>query len=475
MDERQQFADALAAMYKALPSSTPGGQLTYENGGLFSVCGLNDRLITAVGIPQNTLATRLAAYPSIYTNDVVLAITGIDSGGGTEANGPCDDPPGVGQFRTCGQVWPFGRFSRQTPVIDISNVGEIANRGVNTRLRQIGGRRINNPMVPSGDMSAGSTGVAMKSTALYNGVQLLGLEFLRDFGGKLWNGNPTANTAGGGYKEFRGLQLLVNTGYTDALNNSTPCPSLDSDVRTFGSDIGTNGANAVQTLTNMYRNSKKRAEDTGMNPTELVFVMRWSLFMELTEVWPCSYMSYRCQVASGSQQFISATDQMALRDRMRGGNQGVGNQRRFLLIDGEEVEVVIDDFLPETRPDAAGAPNTYGSDIYMLPLTAAGNRDVLFFEYFDWSGPMGLMEAARAFGVESFYEIKDGGMFVIHHKPPNNFCVQMLALTKPRLVLETPFLAGRLQDVRYTPLKHEVSTIPGEPTYLSNGVTGRTI
>ena len=291
------------------------------------------------------------------------------------------------------------------------------------------------------------------------------MTLLRKLGPLIYTGNPSNNTGSNGYMEFKGLAQQVNTGHVDSVT-STACAALDSDVRDFASAlIGDNGALLVQTMTNMYRNAKKRAEDSGLAPATWFWSMRWSAFMEITEVWPCVYASYRCAPGTGSTQFIDARDQMDMRDGMRNG--------MYLLIDGEKVPVQIDDFITETRPDSANFPNNYLSDIWLLPETFAGNRAATYMEFVDFNGSAGLMAAANAFGVQSFYRTTDGGRWAIHNKPPNNWCVQLLALTMPRLILLTPQLAGRLQNVQYSTIKHEVSSITTENSYVGGGVTSR--
>ena len=42
-----------------------------------------------------------------------------------------------------------------------------------------------------------------------------------------------------------------------------------------------------------------------------------------------------------------------------------------------------------------------------------------------------------------------------------------------RLILETPWLAGRLNDVRYSPLQHEIEPDPAAPYHLNGGLTYR--
>jgi hypothetical protein len=39
----------------------------------------------------------------------------------------------------------------------------------------------------------------------------------------------------------------------------------------------------------------------GLNPVKWVIAMRETLFYELTEGWPCNYMTYRCQNVFSAQ------------------------------------------------------------------------------------------------------------------------------------------------------------------------------
>lgn len=454
---------------KALPSGTPTAQLAYQNGGLFAACGFEDAVISAVPLPQNTILRRLRAYPNMNVDRLVDLITEATAGpGDAEPNGVCDDPPNAGTFLTCAIAHPYGRVSRQSRVVDLSSSGEVKHRGINTNLRFIGGVRNDMPIVPTPGRggTAGLTGNVASAYQL--AWRSLGLEFMRKLGPMVWSGNTSANTGGGGYKEFKGLNSLATTAPVDAVDGSTACAILKSDVRDFaGVDIttSTNMATLVVTLTNMIRNRRKLAEDSGLSPVTFFLSMRWGMWTAILEGWPCSMATYRCNLTSNAQLSLSAERQDQIRQEMRNG--------MFLWVDGEQIPVQIDDFITETRPDAAGAPNTYQSDIWLLPETFAGGYDALFMEYINFAGANGLQEAAAEWGVSAFYDVTDGGMFAIHHKPPNNWCVQDLALIKPRLILLTPQFAGRLQNVKYTTLQHEISPIIGENSYLGGGVAAR--
>lgn len=460
------LAPLLLAAYKALPSGTASVQSVYGTGGLLALGGVRNPVISAVQIPQNTLAKRLPSRTTNILNELVAYVTeATGTAAGSEPAGPCDDPPVAGGFKTATVAAPLGRYSRQSGVIDLSAQGLYLNRCVQP-LDFVGGLGNDNPLVPTG-LTGGTQDMVRNAYAM--ALSELGLAFVRLLGPQIWRGNPTNNNVGGGYKEFKGLDLWINTGYVDSVT-STAAPTLDSDVRAFGgANIGTapNGATLVATLVNMVRNLRKRAEDIGLSPVKLAFAMRWATFQAITEVWPCSFLTYRCgpDTTAGTPITMSATELDTYRKEMRSGP--------FLWVDGEKIEVIIDDFILETRPDAVAAPNDYQSDIYLLPMSYAGNRAGIYLEFVDFAAPNGLIEAAKAFAPTGSYVASDGGRFVIHKKPVNNFCAQILGLTLPRLLLEVPHLAGRLTGVRYSTMKHEASAIIGEPTYIGGGVSSR--
>jgi hypothetical protein len=137
-----------------------------------------------------------------------------------------------------------------------------------------------------------------------------------------------------------------------------------------------------------------------------------------------------------------------MRDQMRGDFSGMTGQ--YLLIDGEKVQVVIDDGIAETM----GAGETFTSSIYFIPLTITGGVPVTYWNFFDFGGPNSASDIAQM-APDGSYFVSDGGRFLWHRKPPSNWCVEMSALTKPRIMLDTPYLAARLTNVRYTPIAHE--------------------
>lgn len=448
---------------KGLVSSTPTTTYGHGPGGLFSYPGLSRPVFSAMSLPRIGLQSQLPVMSSRDANPLYGIMTGVTATTGSEPEGVCDDFPTAGLSKLCTQTQVFGRMGRQSRVFELDRMGLWTNRGEFGDL-VMNGNPIQgaNPNVPSGTPSLNDVLNKEVSKALFE----LAVAWARDFATDIYAGNPTNNTAGGGRKYFYGLDTLINTGHRDAITGQA-CTAADSIIRSFGSlDIASNGALLVKQLTNMYRNLKYIASSTGLDPVKWNLVMPWSLFYEITEVWPCAYLSYRCtNLASGSTQFIDSNAQIAMRDTMRGNIYERTGQ--YLLIDGEQVPVILDDAVTETV--LAGESFTAG--IYFVPMTVLGSTPVTYMEYLNYDMPGGAMEAARAFAPDGFYYTSDNGRFLWHKKLPNNYCVQLMAKTEPRIMLLTPQLSARLTNIKYTPLAHERSAFTDSSYYVDGGRT----
>jgi hypothetical protein len=448
-------------------SSTPTGTYGHGNGGLFSAPGLSRQVFSAMVLPNLGLQSILPVRGARETNPLYGIMTGVTASTGTEPVGVCDDPMLSGLMKLCEHSFVFGRQSRGTRVFDLDRIGQLTNRGEFTDLQFLGGPWVDGatPTVPT---FSGTDGSAALNVEVGKVMFELAVAWGRDFARELYTGNPTNNTSGGGRKYFYGLDLLINTGYRDA-ETSVACPAADSIVRSFGgANINTAGAQIVQEITYIYRNLRYIAQRTGLDPVTWAVCMPWSLFYELTAVWPCAYLTARCALPAGSTQFVDAGDQIAMRDQMRGDITSRTGQ--YLMIDGQRVEVVLDDAIVETEGFAGG---TFQSTIYFVPLRVLGKTPSTFIEYYNYDTPGGSMDAARILASGDTYYTTDGGRFFWHKKPPTNFCVQIIAKTEPRVLLLTPYLAARLTNIRYTPLIHERSPFSDSAYFVNGGKTDR--
>lgn len=447
------------------PSGTPSLPYMHGPGGLFSARGLERDLIST-RIQPFGIADRIPARSTLRTDPLFGYVTGFQNGTGTEKDGVCDDPPIAGPVKNCIQTAQFGRFERMTRELEINRVGQQTDRAEFMDLRLMNdpilGGEGNNFLTP------GVPGNLQLNREVLMRFTEVGVAFQNLIAPKVWTGNPANNTGGGGYKEFPGLDILIGTNKVDALTGIS-CPSLASLVVDYNytnlDSVGTGGTDIVNVLTYMTRSLKHNASRMNFGQTKWALVMRPGLFYELTNLWPCSYMTYRCiERISGSVTF-DAGDAISMRDAMRQGN--------YLVIDGEQWEVLLDDAIVEESNTTSGnVANTYfASDIYIVPLTVRGGIAVTYWEYLDYTNGAMVGAADGRMANDDFWT--DGGRFLWHKKPPTNWCVQFLAKIEPRIILLTPHLAGKLQNVQYRPFIHERDAFPTDPYFVDGGVTSR--
>lgn len=449
------------------PSGTPSTPYTHGPGGLFGVAGI-ERDVYHTRLSGSGLAWRLPFVGSYTTDPLFAYLTGFTDPDETNPDGPCDYPPAAGQMKSCLQTAPFGRYSYKTREIELNRIGQLINRGEFDDLRVL-----NDPLVAEMGSSifpslSGAAQLRANAEVMSRWLEM-GVKFVNKLGRQTYTGTP-ANNTNGGYAEFIGLDLLIGTYKVDAITG-TDCPSLYSDVKDFNYakvDAASNDPDIVETLTTMYRFVKHTAEYTNMMPVKWALVMRRGLFWEITDIWPCRYLSYRCQSwkdTSGIDAVGSfdSAEAIRMRDAMRNG--------RYLVIDGEQIEVIIDDFIVEETSDETNRIDIgcFASDIYLVPLTAAG-RNVTYWEYFDYRST--AMQGVSDGKLGNFYWT-DSGIYLWHVMPPLMWCNTWAAKIEPRLILRTPHLAGRLTNVQYCPLQHTRDVHPDDPYFVDGGVESR--
>lgn len=434
----------------------------HGNGGLFSMPGLSRPVFSAMLLPTVGLQSRVVSRASVDQNPLYGIFTGVTATTGDEPDDACDDPPTAGLSKLCMHSFVFGRQARQTRAYDVDRAGLIVNRGEFLDLQLVNNPFgvSDNPSVPQ--FPGGVNPADVLKTEAAKAVFELGVAWARDFAKEVYTGNPTNNS--GARKYYYGLDVLINTGYRDA-ESGQACPAADSIVKSFGNtrvDLVANGPSIVTTITYMYRNLKYIAEHTGLAPVKWVLTMRYGAFYEITQVWPIAYYTVRNAVTDSGQFMMNDGKALIdLRDKMR--------NEKFLLIDGEQVEVVIDEAITETESPAG----QFTSTIYFVPLTVMGGTPVTYFEFINYNAPGGALDMAAALAPQGSYQASDGGRFLWHRKPPSNFCVQMVAKTEPRLLLLTPMIAARLTNVRYAPYLHERGSFTDDGYFADGGRTDR--
>lgn len=447
------------------PSGTPTTNYMHGPGGIFGVAGLEQDVLSTRVQPRG-LAGALPAQGSMRINPLYPYLTGFQAETGTNPDGVCDDPMTAGATKSCIQTAQLGRYSFMTKEIEINRVGQQTDRGEFLDLRPL-----NPPLLTNegGILAQNINGMPNLRREVEMAFLEVGVSFQNLLMQQIYQGNPANNSAGGGFAEFPGLDILIGTNKVDAITG-TNCPSLDSDIKDFNYglvDEVSSGTDIVEVLTYMWRFLRHNATRMNFDPTEWVITMRSELFFEITAIWPCSYLTYRCafrDVDGNDRQVVNAKDQVDMRDQMRAG--------KYLLIDGIRIPVVEDDgIVEETDADNINIlAGQFASDIYFIPTSVRGGRASTFFQYLDYvQGAMIAVQDGRL--GDDFWT--DGGRFLWHKKPPLNWCTQWVAKIEPRIILLTPQLAGRVQNVRYQPLQHTRSPFPDDPYFVDGGETSR--
>lgn len=435
--------------------------------GIFGQPGI-ERDVFATRIHPQGLLSLLPSFGTVYENPIVAYLLGFtDDESGDEKSGVCDTPLGPGEMKSCLQGALFGRLERKTDVIEINKVGRTTNRG---EFRDL--RIVNDPLL---DPGFSVPGVPREAAGVLNREVLakflaLGIAHERLMGPLVYSGSPANNSAGGGYMEFHGLETLVGTGKIDVITNDT-CPALDSFVHDMDYARVDTSANAyVEILTVAMRRLQHMARRMRMDPVDWRIVMREDLFLELVDIWPCAYATYRCTVdnvadSNIARVMVDGNEQRRMADAMRNG--------MYLLIDGRQIPVVVDDYIPEdtTTNNANVTEGCFASDIYILPMTVGGGLVSTYLEYYDYTAPNSVMQAVMDGRLGTFFWT-DGGRFLWTFRQ-TGWCVEWWAKIEPRLRLLTPHLAARLQNVMYCPHTHLKEDTPSSDYFFDGGVTER--
>lgn len=449
-------------------TGAPQGPYMHGPGGLFGVRGLDREIVSTHTQISGSLAEMLPLVASVDTNPLFPYITGFLRSDQQEKDGICDTPEEAGSFKTCIQTTVFGRKEFKTREVEVNRIGQRLNRGEFMDLQVV-----NSPLVQQmGGLMRDFYGNLTNQNALVGGQEMVmrivevAIAFQRWFCPTVYTGNPANSKAGGGYKEFPGLDLLIGRTKIDALTGAA-CPSLYSDVKSFSfrQISSTTDPDIHRTLSTMMYVLETKAIQQNLAPVDFRIVMRPQLFFELTRVWP---LQYNTEVTGSLTSGLDNVylENVRMRDDMRNG--------QYLIINSKKYPVILDPCIPEdNRADNGTIPiGGFASDIYIVPFSARGGSfRTLFWQYYDYRNDViPNINSARASGF--FWS--DNGVFLWGLQPPVVWCLDLISKVEPRLILRTPQLAGRLTDVAYVPLQHTDDVLPSQDYWVNGGVaTGR--
>ncbi len=442
-------------------SGVPNAVYPHGPGGLFSTLGLDNVVINAHMSPEG-LDSVLPVYGTRYMNPIYGFLTGFSEDGGSEPDGPCDDCLG-GTLQGCQQTAQFGHVCRGSDEIHIPRITDLVNRGETTALTLLG-----DVMGPSGIVRTPTTTRGWINMVTRAEMVKVGILLQRWAYQVLWSGNP-ANNMNGGYAEPPGLEMQVREGIVD-IHTQELCSALDSYVVDFGcTDVegAVGGFDLVSWISNMVWWIGRNARRMKLNPTKHVFVGRPDLFEALTAIWPCRYLTDRCQNSQGTAVgVINDATNTTMRDAMRNGS--------YLLVRGKKIPFIQDDGMTEENADAGSdyyndclAAGEFMSDLFYLPLMAKGMK-TLYWEHKDYA-PLNRA-IADVHATDSMWT--DGGrLFWTNQKLRG--CVKLSAEMDIRPILRTPHIAGRIDSIVYSTVRHSRSPFYNDPYFLKGGTSSQ--
>jgi len=454
------------AAQKATVTDPPPYNQLHGIGSMFGgvQIGIDSEVVSAM-MSWRGLAEYLPLNPVRTIEHFLPFITGVDETSHDERSTECGNCIS-GETEACIQHFPTALVCRETQTIRIQRAIERMNSGDIdlTLLNDALGSK--SPWHPGWSPSS-TTDIMQVYTAWALLFQLPPL-FAHVLGPMVWTGNP-ANNIGNAYREFRGLQLLVNTGHVDAFAGTT-CPALDSDIKNFGyNDVLTATTPSLyQVLEMAHTYVANNARGQGLDPVDFAVVMRPPLWQVFSSVMPVqSIMATLMNMAvpaNMSAPVILGNDIQRERDAFRTSMR--------IPLNGQSVPVILDDGLPELNNanNANLNPGEYASDIYLLPMRYMGNRPGLRIDYKDYR--FINQEIAATDGIGLTYRASPDGRFswsLVHDGP----CFKIQAEIEPRIILRVPQLAARIENVKYVPQQHIREPDQDSPYFFKGGISTR--
>ena len=421
--------------------------------GTFSAAAVRPDMWSA--LPRARSFLRLATLEAAaHDQERIEVLTGQTADSGTNAAGFCGNPPSVGNLKVAQQLYTWGDYYVRSELNALAQTGSLKDRADQSR-RILNSGRVENPFIPDLALRLIDTQSALQHEVFKLGASMERQTELVSVRGSAGTKNSTYV---GWFTQFGGLDGQIATGKTDVLSGAT-APALDSAVLSFNANVSGNGANGydiVENITAMVRGLRDRADSVGIGASHAI-VMRKDAFYAIADTWACAYATYMCDGASTSPNNRDGMVIQNMRNEMLNG--------QYLLVSGQPVPVVFSDgILQETT-----ANNTYKSDIYVVAYEADG-VPLLRLQYFDMSNGY-ISEFANSFGLDDV-AVMNNGLFLVG-KRSTGLCIEYHVQSRMRLILDAPFLSGRVDDVIYTLIDPIRDAMPGTSFYANGGVTRR--
>lgn len=449
-------------------STTPGAQTFHGPGqanaaqlGLFSGVGVRPDRFSAMPQIADGLVAAIASMGGLsrsqFTNERLDILTGQTGGGTTNAAGFCGNPPAVGSLKVMRRDFTWGNYYVKTELNALALLGQF-----NTRA-DVPGRILNsgsvaNPLIPDIMFSPALNDQSQLRMELYK----IGVDLSRTMEVVAQRGTAGVdNSRTGWFAEFAGLESQITTGFADAATN-LPAAVVDSIVVPYNAGItGTSadgsGRRFYNVLRDTWRSLVLRANKAGLNGTVFAIVARPELIERIVEVCAHQMAIYS---GVGTQYAEVHRDGEAIENRRVQMLSG-----QYVLLDGVQVPLIAS----EGQALEGIANNTYRNDVFIVPMNWAGTP-LTRIEYHPMDNP-NASEFASAFGNTGVGTINNG-MFLTGRRD-TGLCIEYHFQARFRLILETPWLAARVDNVEYSYVLNTHEAIPGGSLYKNGGLSYR--
>lgn len=429
----------------------------HGTNGLFADGTVRPRMYSTVPGLVDEVTQSIPLVPSLKDNEIYEILTGVTQTQGNAAADICSEGPNPGQLKSCRQVKTWGEIKVDTEVHRLSDQGRRRDYADNDR-EIVNLMMETNPLIPdfvaknpNTDLGKRAIEMATGLTLGYSKVDIIGVQ------------GATSNTAylNQFMKQYDGIEVQVKTGYVDsAAPGNPPCPAADSVVIAHNAPIGSNGVNGAtftENVVDAWYSVTQSADEVGMGDASFEIWVNRKAWRAIAYQWACVYYTDRCgNGAVGTPILQEATAITQARDEML--------RNKVLMIDGTAVPVRVTDGIP-----ANGVGNNlYQSDLFIMPRYWRGNP-LIFRQFF----PLNNAQAQEFVANSPEARIINNGLYAVGRRTTNGFCTKWEFYSKSRLILDTPFLAARVNDFIFTYRAQDRDAFVGDSLYRNGGVSGR--
>lgn len=398
----------------------------YDEGGLFGTCKQDPTVINAMIGPIGYEGKLLWRGTNV-TTPIYQSLTYIGTTTTAQASGCADC--GKPLERRCAQTACFGRICQMTNEIIVDDIGLKANQNV-PRVSLFG-----NITTPAGETVIGM-GQPITDVFFLNLAEA-GYNLALDNATLLWGGNPAANA--GGRREYKGFDLLINTGHIDA-ETGIGCDALDSYLLNYGGAVvgGLNSPSILRAMEAAWRRIKFRASRAGFDVASLIT----DVVMHPNQ-WECVAEAIACEYGLRCQQTVAATTDQDAREVADHHRRIKGTMT--IELDGDTLPVTLDSQIVQTAASSGNLAAWMG-DVYFITRQVNG-KVITWGEFQDLNAAAPMLNWFRRNFGASHVAVTDGGRFAIAPTTAGGFCADVRILTLPRIIMLMPQLCARVLNV----------------------------